>query len=188
VGKGTGASPARVAGGQLPRVSPSDVPLLLDVIDEIRARATAGGMTPHWPAARIGFMPSLQALAGRFTRATGIGVEVRTGAVPALAGEVEAALYWVVREALDNLERDGRATGVVITLTGNDADVELVIRDDGVGLVARQGPGARSSPHFGIRAITRCLEQIGGHVRITRAHPRGLTIRARAPARGSGGT
>jgi len=94
----------------------------------------------------------------------------------------------VVREALDNLERDARATGVVVTLARKDGDVELVIRDDGVGLVARQGPGGRSSPHFGIRAMTRCLEQVGGRVRVTPAKPRGLTIRATAPAGGSRAT
>jgi signal transduction histidine kinase len=184
VGKGAGWSPVWLPGGRRKRVQNVEIELLLDVIDEIESRAAAGGAHPHWPAARVGFLPSIKALVGRFMVTTGIGVDLRAPHVPALAGDVEAALFWVVREALANLERDARATGVVITLADLDGDVELVIRDDGVGLSARQGPGARSSPHFALRAMKRCLEEIGGTLQMTRASPRGLLIRAMAPAAG----
>lgn len=185
LGKGPGGPPARAAGGPSSRVRDPEVSLLEDVLEGIHDRAVAGGARPQWPAARIGFLPSVRALIRRFAWTTGIGVDLREGPTPALSGDVETALYWVVREALDNLERDARATGVVVMIRRLKSVVELVIRDDGVGLVARQGPGGRTSPHFGIRAMTRCLEQVGGRLEIDRAKPRGLLIRATVPADGA---
>jgi signal transduction histidine kinase len=135
-----------------------------------------------------GFVPSLRTLARRFSLATGVPAELRlTRRLPALDEDVEGALFRVAHEALANVERHARATGVVLSLDAVDDAVELVIRDDGVGLTRRDGAGWRSSAHFGLRSMARSMEEIGGRIDIGRGSPRGLVIRARAsigPSRG----
>jgi signal transduction histidine kinase len=131
-----------------------------------------------------GFLPSLRALTRRFSLATGVAAELRVpGRLPKLDEDIEGSLYRVAHEALVNVERHSRATGVVMTLAEYDDRVELAIRDDGVGLSRRDGDGWRSSAHFGLRAMTRSMEEVGGSFSVVRARPRGLVIRASARVR-----
>lgn len=130
-----------------------------------------------------GLPASIRAMCRAFRDSTGIDAEVRfAGSLPALSPEVEAALYWVVHEAFGNVERYARATGVVVTLSARNEQIELTIRDDGVGLSARQGPDGRMPFHFAVRSMIRCLEQVGGRLQLSKARPRGLVIRALAPS------
>ncbi|HEX9775349.1 MAG TPA: GAF domain-containing protein [Actinomycetota bacterium] len=126
-----------------------------------------------------GFVPSLRALARQFTLATGVEAQVRlAGSIPSLPDETESALYRVAHEALVNVERHARATGVVIRLTAHPARIEMTIRDDGVGIDQRDGADWRSSAHFGMRAMAKSVTEIGGRFFVSAAQPRGLSIRA----------
>ncbi len=127
----------------------------------------------------LGFLPSLRALTRQFTLATGATAELRVvGKLPALPEEVEGALYRMVHEALVNVDRHARATGVVVSCRGDPGGVELVVRDDGVGLDQRQVRDWRSSARFGLRAMAKSVEEVGGRFEVAAAHPRGLIIRA----------
>lgn len=129
-----------------------------------------------------GFLPSLRALVRQFTRATGIVAELRVeGSISALSEEVENALYRVAHEALVNVDRHARATGVVVSLLAYEGQIELAIRDDGVGLDQRQAADWQSAAHFGLRTMARSIEEIEGRFNVSRASPRGLLIRATVP-------
>jgi signal transduction histidine kinase len=131
-----------------------------------------------------GLVPSLRALARQFTATWDVPAELRVeGRIPALPDEVESALYRVAHEALVNVERHARATGVLLALRGLPDAVELCIRDDGVGLDQRQAADWRSAAHFGMRSMARAVEQAGGRFDAGPGRPRGLTIRARVPMR-----
>lgn len=131
-----------------------------------------------------GLVPSLRALTRRFSLATGVEAELRVQAgLPALDEDIAGGLYRVAHEALVNVERHSRATGVVLTLAERDETVELAIRDDGVGITRRNGDGWRSSAHFGLRSMARSMEEVGGRFDVGRVRPRGVLIRARVPAR-----
>jgi signal transduction histidine kinase len=147
--------------------------------DVIGALDSAGGFA--WESGP-GLEPALRALAGGFTLATGVDCELRLPASLRIPSMTQTALYWAVREALAKVERHARATGIVVDLTQRDGRLELAIRDDGVGLVARQGPDGRTPLHFGIRSMARCLEAVGGRLQLFRAQPRGLLIRGSVPA------
>jgi signal transduction histidine kinase len=129
-----------------------------------------------------GFVPSLRALCRQFTRATGINAELRErGRIPDLSEDIEGALYRLAHEALINVDRHARATGVVMTLGMRDGWVELAVRDDGVGLEQRQVADWQSAAHFGMRMMAKAIEEVGGRFHVSPARPRGLAIRGIVP-------
>lgn len=129
-----------------------------------------------------GFVPSLRALARQFTRATGVTAELRVeGRVPALSEEVESALYRMAHEALVNVDRHARATGVVVSLVARNGQAELAVRDDGVGLDQRQVADWQSAAHIGMRTMAKSIEEVGGRFHVSAALPRGLLIRGIIP-------
>lgn len=131
-----------------------------------------------------GLRPSLRQLIKQFTRLTAIDAELRTeGLIPRLSEEVVSALYRTAHEALVNVERHARATGVVLKLRASSDEIELTIRDDGVGLDQRHGADWRSAAHFGMRAMAKAVGEVHGRFQISQAHPRGLLITATIPLR-----
>lgn len=131
-----------------------------------------------------GLLPSLRALANEFSHSTGVSAEVRIdGSLPSLSDEVESGVYRMVHEALVNVDRHARATGVVITLNPTGRQLEISIRDDGVGLDQRQGAHWRSAAHFGMRMMAKAIEECGGEFSASPHNPRGLLIRAAVPVR-----
>lgn len=130
-----------------------------------------------------GLVHALRWLVREFSRVTGAHGRLRvTGAEhPRLPDEVERALYRVAHEALLNVDRHARASGVVVSLAIGDRTAELVVRDDGVGLDQRQAMDWHSAAHLGVRTMARSIHQLGGTFRADPVEPRGLAIRARLP-------
>jgi signal transduction histidine kinase len=130
----------------------------------------------------LGFLPSIRALARQFTLATSVPAELRLAETNlSLPPEVESALYRTLHEALVNVHRHARATGVVISLRRGPKILELMVRDDGVGLDQRQVADWRSAAHFGMRRMAKSIEEVGGRFKATAAHPRGLLVHAVVP-------
>lgn len=131
-----------------------------------------------------GLGPSLRSLIDQFERGTGIEAELRLdGSLSRLPDGTVSAVYRVVHEALVNVERHARATGVVVRIRTHDDALHLAILDDGVGLDQRQAPDWRSAAHFGMRMMARAIEAEGGSFETVEAQPRGLIIRASIPLR-----
>lgn len=130
-----------------------------------------------------GLIRSLKALVREFERSTGIHTELRvTGSLRRrLSEETEGCLYRVAHEALVNVDRHSRATGVIAALEIADRHVTLSVRDDGVGLRNREAPDWRSAAHFGLRMMSRSVEALSGTFRAEPVAPRGLLIVARLP-------
>jgi len=130
-----------------------------------------------------GIASSLKALVKEFERSTGIYTQLRvSGPSPRrLSEELQGCLYRVAHEALVNVERHSRATGVTVTLDFDPRTARLSIRDDGVGLDQRQAPHWQSAAHLGMRMMSRTVESLGGMFDTVRAEPRGLQILATLP-------
>jgi two-component system, NarL family, sensor kinase len=129
-------------------------------------------------------MKGLRDLARGFQAQTRILTEFRTPLFDGpLPDDVASALYKVAGEALEGLERLSRATGVVMILRAGRDMISLSIRDDGVGLLARQGSARGPSPHTTIREMRRTVEAIGGAVTFEAARPRGLEVQVNVPLR-----
>lgn len=167
-----------------------DDPDLAEQLGRVRARAAQAVADVRSAVYALSFLhvqarglvPSLRALARQLEKACGIHVELRVdGQGVRIPEEVQSALYRVAHEALVNVERHARATGVVVDLSMMTGAVELRIRDDGVGLGQREGVGWQSAAHFGMRSMAKAVEEVGGRFRAINVEPRGLLIVARVP-------
>lgn len=129
-----------------------------------------------------GLCDQLRAMGRRFAEGSGIPTDMRLPrGDPEITEEAAAAILTVADEALEGLVRRSRATGVVLELGTNDERILLTVRDDGVSLLARQGPNWRASPHASLRGISRALEQVRGTVSVAAVRPRGIVVRASIP-------
>jgi signal transduction histidine kinase len=99
-----------------------------------------------------------------------------------LPAGVEADLYRVAQEALNNVVRHASATSVTVTVaaaTGPDATVTLTVADDGAGF----DPAARSirAHRLGLTSMAARTARHGGTTRVESAPGRGTTVTARIP-------
>lgn len=117
-----------------------------------------------------------QALAEARAALTGAGIAFRgPDRVPVLAGTVDAALGWVVREATTNVLRHSAASSVAVELAEDGVEVRLVVTDDG------RGPTEDTAPGSGLTGLRERVEAVGGSL-TGGAGPRGgWQVRAVAP-------
>jgi NarL family two-component system sensor histidine kinase YdfH len=122
---------------------------------------------------------AVRAKVERFTRATGVpcALELNTGE-PALPESTEDHILRVLSEALANITRHAQAGQVWVSLATDDAQVELLVRDNGQGF----DPGAQiHSGHYGLLGMRERARLIGGALTVTSAPGEGTEIRLAAP-------
>jgi len=120
-----------------------------------------------------GLGPAFRALAKR----SPVRVELDVGVNGRLPDDVEVAVYYVVSEALTNAAKHARASVVRITVQAEDATVELLVSDDGVG-------GADPRGGSGLIGLADRVETLGGTIEINSDARDGTSVRARIPVDG----
>ncbi|HZD56030.1 MAG TPA: cache domain-containing protein [Anaerolineales bacterium] len=99
-----------------------------------------------------------------------------------LSSDLETTCFRVVQEALTNAVRHSQAQNVWVTIQQCDSELELVIRDDGVGFdvssVMKRGAGDLS---LGLLGMQERVELTGGKIQIKSDPERGTEIRALFP-------
>jgi len=134
---------------------------------------------------------ALQNLADRWSTESGIAAGVATTGTPCpLASEVEAALFRMAQEALNNVRKHARgASRVALTLSYMGDTVALDVCDDGVGFVpAREAERVRDrdSGGFGLRGMRERVEGVGGALYVESTPDEGSTLTVELPAVPSG--
>ena len=159
--------------GRLRESGPGHGPLLDLAIDELAAglaelRELASGLHPAVLSER-GLVPALEALALRAP------VPVELAAVPAerLPEPVEVAAYYVVAEALANVQKHAGARQVVVWATVDDARLLVEVVDDGAGGADPEGEG--------LRGLADRVEALGGTLELDSPAGVGTRVRARIP-------
>jgi two-component system sensor histidine kinase DesK len=120
---------------------------------------------------QVGFA---QALAEARSALSGAGISVRADASPEpLAGQVDAVLGWVLREATTNVLRHSGARSV---------DVRLLVTADGVTLtVTDDGRGDAGGAGAGLAGLAERLDVVGGRLSAERAGSTGFRLTAAVP-------
>jgi PAS domain S-box-containing protein len=118
-----------------------------------------------------GLPAAIEMLAGRGP------VPVEIAAVPEerLPEPVEAAVYYLIAEALTNVAKYAQASAVRVRVATNDGRVVVEVTDDGVG-------GADASTGSGLRGLTDRVEALGGSLAITSPAGAGTSLRAEIPS------
>jgi signal transduction histidine kinase len=136
------------------------------------------------------FWAALDRLAAEFSARERLQVRVvRPQSVPELAPAVAHDLVQIVREALRNAVRHGRASQAVITITTSGTHVSLVVHDNGSGFVNgharvdRDGFLVAQATPWSIRERTAAL---GGSLRVRTEPGGGAQVTVTIPAAGRG--
>ena len=109
-------------------------------------------------------------------------------ALPIVVGElhegqlgetVEATAYFVFAEAVTNAQKHARATAIRVTAAVTDADLRIVVADDGVG-------GATATPGSGLEGLRDRVEALGGRFGLDSPPGGGTRVSAAIPLTGAG--
>jgi len=90
----------------------------------------------------------------------------------------ELVAYYVCSEALANVAKYADAAHVRVEVAGTDAELRVVIRDDGVG-------GADATRGSGLRGLADRVEALGGRLRVESPERGGTRVEAVLPTAGN---
>ena len=128
----------------------------------------------------LGLPRALEALGTR-TSTPDLEVRVDVDETLALDPAIEVALYRIAAEALANVARHARARRASLEVAVTD-EVELLVRDDGVGLPVNGSAAATSGSGLGLASLRQRAEEVGGSAKVVPGPGgRGTEVRARLP-------
>lgn len=87
-----------------------------------------------------------------------------------LSKDTEVHLYRILQEALQNITKHAQATKVIVSLTGDDNHLNLMIEDNGVGFDLQSG-----SEGLGLKSIKTRIRLLNGQLKVD-SHPKMGTI------------
>jgi signal transduction histidine kinase len=93
---------------------------------------------------------------------------------------IEAAVYFCVLEALQNVTKYASASHATVRLSAHDGELRFEVEDDGVGF----DPG-RAGGGTGLQGMADRIDAIGGRLEIRSAPREGTTVVGRLPIRGT---
>ena len=137
---------------------------LQDALDDLRDLAR--GIYPPLLADQ-GLHAALQAQARR----SPVPVVVGADAIGRYPQEAEAAVYFCVLEALQNVAKYADASGVVVRLDGDESELRFEVRDDGRGFDATS-----TSYGTGLQGMADRLAALGGELRVESSPGMGTTV------------
>lgn len=139
------------------------------VVAGLRDRQDSSRLAPHHGLADI------KRLAAATTGSLDVEVEL-CGDLTDLAPPFEAALYRVSQESVTNARRHAPGvTRVAVTVTGNAADVQLTVLDDGARTATSNAPG------YGLVGMSERVALLGGTLSAGPGAQGGWLVRAVLP-------
>lgn len=103
-------------------------------------------------------------------------VDLRVDLLERLDPGIEAAVYFLVSEAITNAAKHAQADAVNVDVAATTDSVVVTVADDGVG-------GAETNRGSGLGGLIDRVEAVGGRLEITSAPGEGTHLSARLPAR-----
>jgi two-component system NarL family sensor kinase len=130
-------------------------------------------------------LPSaLQDLASSFGREYNVRSDFAArDVVGRLPSAIEAGLYRIAQEALNNIAKHAQATTVHLTLERDDSALVLTIEDDGEGFDLNAPPPDRRKGGFGLIGMQERAKLLGGRLEVTSQPSTGTRVVVRVPAR-----
>lgn len=128
----------------------------------------------------LGLVATLEILMSDFTEHSGVSVQCALQSVE-LTPAAELMVYRLVQEAVTNLTKYAQADHVWLELGQRDGQVEVSVRDDGVGFDTALPPKSA----YGLLGMRFRVEAQGGTLSVVSAPGQGTLVRATLPVAGS---
>ena len=133
----------------------------------------------------LGLGPALEFLAEGVSARNNLAITVENMPDERLPARIEAVLYRIVQEALNNVSKHARASAVTIGVRSEDGIITCSIRDDGVGFdVSKVVVGRDNGRGIGLIGIRERLARLGGHLEIRSAPIGGTELLVAVPEEG----
>lgn len=131
-----------------------------------------------WPSAlsNLGLVATLEILGREFSKSAGIPVHFALQPVQ-LTANAELVVYRLAQEATTNIAKYAKASNVWFSLTSTQGQVEVTVRDDGIGFDTRQ-VGIKAHGLLGMRFR---VEAEAGSLELVSSSGHGTLVRARLP-------
>jgi PAS domain S-box-containing protein len=130
------------------------------------------------PALDMGMGPALDGLASQFRQTTGLACVVDLPSDLCIPTEEAAiALYRIVQEALTNVARHAKASGVRIAIRQSALQWQLDISDDGAGFEV----WTAQTKSLGLLGIRERAQQLGGEFHVESVPGEGTRISVKIP-------
>jgi signal transduction histidine kinase len=168
---------------QVVRTAPEEAGELLQQTEQAAASALeelrdlARGIYPPL-LADLGLRAALEAQAGKAT----VPVTVEAAGIGRYPQQTEAAVYFCVLEALQNVAKYAQDSSARVTLRPGGRYLAFTVEDDGMGFDPAAAPMGT-----GLQGISDRLAALGGSVEIVSAPGHGTRVTGRVPA-AAGGT
>jgi signal transduction histidine kinase len=126
------------------------------------------------PIEDLGLARALERVAIDFGDRAGVQVDLHVGDPQAsISNDVASQIYFIAKEALNNIERHADARRVVLTLERNDGQLLLRISDDGRGFDVGQ---IDDDERFGLQGMYERAEMIGAQLSVESKAGQGTVI------------
>jgi signal transduction histidine kinase len=131
----------------------------------------------------LGLEPALRWLVVRQARQTGLSIQLDVDPLDSrLPPDLEIACFRMVQEALTNAVRHAQAEQVYVELRRGQGEVQLVVRDDGVGFDVQAAlERATHGESLGLLGMRERVSLAGGQIDIVSTPGYGSEVRARFP-------
>ena len=100
-----------------------------------------------------------------------------------LPSTLEAGVFRICQEALNNVRRHANANECSINLNFRDRSLELLIQDNGTGFDPEEMSGSDESGGFGLISMRERTRLLGGEFELETARGSGTAIRAVLPTK-----
>jgi signal transduction histidine kinase len=140
-----------------------------DALEQLRDLAR--GIYPPLLADQ-GLVAALEAQA----RKASVPTEVRSEGIGRYPEDIEAAVYFCVLEALNNVAKYAEATRAEVSLAQDDGHLRFAVVDDGTGFDTTV-----TSYGTGVQGMADRLDAIGGALQVDSSRGEGTTIQGRIP-------
>jgi len=127
----------------------------------------------------FGLEATLRAYLMRFSERTSITAQLRCELTARLPTPVEAGLYRIAQEALNNVARHSHASACTVALTTSGGHVSMDVEDNGHG--RWPAPDGRRSNGIGLIAMRERAQSLGGSVTVGAGATGGTRLSAVVP-------
>ncbi len=127
---------------------------------------------------REGLSGALQTRIAVVEARLGLTTHAEFEAIDQLPAKVEESLHGIAREALNNILKHAKATTIWLTLKERDTDLELTIRDNGIGFDTTSNQQHRG---WGLQGMSERADQIGAQFTLESSPGSGTTVTVNWP-------